>query len=86
MNKRHAVLSGLFIGLFVPVAVGAMVALPTCPTPLRSLSRGATGPDVTSLQQFLVVQHELSADSITGLFGPGTEAALQRWQKNITSL
>ena len=52
-----------------------------CPTISRSLSRGTTGTDVTALQQFLIAQGVLSADSATGYFGPLTERGVQSIQK-----
>ncbi|OHB19176.1 MAG: hypothetical protein A2854_00710 [Parcubacteria group bacterium RIFCSPHIGHO2_01_FULL_56_18] len=52
-----------------------------CPTISRTLSRGATGTDVTALQQFLITQGVLSADSATGYFGSLTEKGVQTIQK-----
>jgi peptidoglycan hydrolase-like protein with peptidoglycan-binding domain len=46
----------------------------------RTLGRGATGEDVTRLQEFLQKTGDLKEASTTGYFGPATEAALQRWQ------
>src|SRR5690348_15462415 len=56
----------------VSSASPAMPAL-ICPQILRSLSRGSTGDDVTSLQAFLGV-------SQTGYFGPLTERAVSSFQ------
>jgi len=52
----------------------------SCPNLTRNLSRGMKGTDVTSLQQFLVRQGLLTADSATGFFGALTEAAVKQWQ------
>ena len=59
----------------------------TCPNISRSLSRGASGTDVTALQQFLITQGVLSAGSATGYFGLLTEKAVQTLQKahNVVS-
>jgi peptidoglycan hydrolase-like protein with peptidoglycan-binding domain len=45
----------------------------------RSLSVGATGSDVTALQEFLSQQGYFNV-STTAYFGPITEAAVARWQ------
>ena len=74
----------------VSVALGAIVLIfaftlstsaATCPPIVRTLARGATGADVTALQQFLISQGVLSADSATGYFGPLTEKGVQSIQK-----
>ncbi len=46
----------------------------------KNLSFRSEGPDVTLLQKFLVAQKFLTADNVTGFFGPVTEAALKRFQ------
>ncbi len=46
----------------------------------RTLSRGASGSDVVSLQAYLISEGDLSVGSATGFFGPLTESAVQRWQ------
>jgi peptidoglycan hydrolase-like protein with peptidoglycan-binding domain len=46
----------------------------------RNLSRGSSGSDVTVLQQFLVSQGYITSDSVTGYFGPLTEAGLKKFQ------
>jgi len=53
----------------------------------HTLSRGNSGADVLALQNFLIAQGFLSADSATGFFGAHTEAAVQQFQasKNIVS-
>ena len=67
------------------------VALPSSPLPIagsivRTLSKGMSGADVTTLQTFLIAQGFLSATA-TGYFGPLTEAAVRRYQaaQNIVS-
>ncbi|MBI5004164.1 peptidoglycan-binding protein [Candidatus Kaiserbacteria bacterium] len=52
-----------------------------CPTLSRSLSYGASGNDVSSLQQFLAQDVSVYPDQlVTGYFGTLTQAAVQRWQ------
>ena len=51
-----------------------------CPNLSRNLSRGMRGADVTQLQQFLFSQSHLTPDSVTGYFGPLTEAAVKQFQ------
>lgn len=46
----------------------------------RNLSRSSRGSDVAQLQQFLISQNLLSADSATGFFGALTENAVKQWQ------
>jgi len=48
----------------------------------RNLYKGIKGGDVKTLQTFLVNQKYLTADSITGFFGPLTEKAIQAFQKS----
>jgi peptidoglycan hydrolase-like protein with peptidoglycan-binding domain len=55
---------------------------PIISTVIRTLSKGMSGPDVTQIQQFLISQQLLSADSATGYFGALTEAAVQAFQRN----
>ncbi len=52
----------------------------SCPDLSRNLSRGSRGEDVRQLQQFLISQNLLAADSATGFFGSFTERAIQQWQ------
>lgn len=59
-----------------PVAISGT----QCPTLFRTLSSGARGEDVLSLQQFLIGQQFLSSELATGYFGSLTEAAVQRLQ------
>ncbi len=51
-----------------------------CAALSRTLTRGARGEDVATLQRFLVAQGLLSPDSATGYFGAMTEAAVRQWQ------
>ena len=46
----------------------------------RTLSFGMRGDDVLALQQFLIAQKLLSADSATAYFGPLTEVAVKKFQ------
>ena len=47
----------------------------------RALDIGARGTDVSDLQTFLQARGYLSADSVTGYFGPLTSAAVKAFQK-----
>jgi peptidoglycan hydrolase-like protein with peptidoglycan-binding domain len=49
---------------------------------MPSLKLGSSGPRVTALQQ-LLQQHGFDSGAIDGQFGPGTEAALQAFQRNV---
>ncbi|MBI2030983.1 peptidoglycan-binding protein [Candidatus Kaiserbacteria bacterium] len=52
-----------------------------CPTLSRALGMGASGNDVSSLQQFLAQDPSVYPDKlVTGYFGALTQAAVQRWQ------
>lgn len=53
-----------------------------CPNLTRNLSRGMRGNDVVQLQQFLITQKFLAADSATGFFGAVTETAVKKFQCN----
>lgn len=53
-----------------------------CPSFSRTLSRGMRGEEVRALQQFLIGERVLAADSDTGFFGPATEAAVKNWQSS----
>src|SRR5271166_1876963 len=44
------------------------------------LSSGSTGAAVTALQSFLASQGLIASGSVTGHFGPITQAAVQQWQ------
>lgn len=54
---------------------------PSCPHFLRSLSFGASGDDVTTLQTFLAARGYFKV-SPTGYFGPLTRTAVARWQED----
>jgi len=54
----------------------------TCPVISRSLSLGARGSDVLSLQNYFISLGLLSSDSATGYFGLITQGALQKWQSS----
>jgi peptidoglycan hydrolase-like protein with peptidoglycan-binding domain len=47
----------------------------------RPISIGQRGADITKLQEYLVTVEFLTADSVTGLFGPTTQKAVQEFQK-----
>lgn len=69
-----------------PPSIGANAIIqmgpgPACPPFSRSLSVGATGSDVTTLQAFLAAHGYLKV-SPTGYFGPLTQAAVAQWQAN----
>lgn len=51
-----------------------------CPIFNLTLSRGASGTAVTALQQFLLSRNFLTADSVTGYYGPITESAVRALQ------
>ncbi|MBV9159813.1 MAG: peptidoglycan-binding protein [Candidatus Kaiserbacteria bacterium] len=63
-------------------ATGAPMTTGTNPCTMitKTLSRGSRGADVSSLQQFLLSQKLITSDSVTGFFGSGTEAAVQKFQ------
>ncbi|TSC61300.1 MAG: hypothetical protein Athens041674_816 [Parcubacteria group bacterium Athens0416_74] len=50
------------------------------PEQVSTLVRGLSGADVLTLQQFLITQKLLPADSATGFFGALTEAAVKAFQ------
>lgn len=58
----------------------APAAQPRCPTLGRTLSLGARGDDVLSLQYFLNDEQALASDALTGYFGQKTESAVRAWQ------
>jgi hypothetical protein len=49
-------------------------------TLFRNLQLGDTGEDVVTLQKFLVSKSLLKKDSVTGIFGPKTKAAVKVFQ------
>lgn len=67
----------------VPTAPQSITTTPVssaCPVIARTLMFGVSGSDVTELQNFLISENLLSADSASGFFGTLTEAAVQTWQ------
>lgn len=54
-----------------------------CAVFARTLARGASGEDVSRLQNFLHGTGDLDADNATGFFGSSTEAAVKHWQTRI---
>ena len=83
---RRGALAILLVAIAAPLITNATSS---CPTLSRNLSRGLTGADVSALQQFLIGQGVLAADSATGFdgltpsgyFGPKTEQAVQAFQR-----
>lgn len=57
-------------------------ATSACPAFTRNISQGATGFDVSGLQSFLAQDPAVYPEGlVTGYFGPATERAVGRWQK-----
>lgn len=52
----------------------------------RSLYKGVSGTDVTSLQKFLIKKNYLAAGNVTGYFGPLTRSAVQKYQCSTLSI
>lgn len=65
-------------GVVAPQSAPAVSSI--CLNLPRNLSRGSRGSDVAQLQQFLISQNLLAADSATGFFGALTENAVKQWQ------
>lgn len=63
-----------------PEPASSMTASGICPVISRLLQFGASGTDVTNLQQFLITVGFLEAENATGFFGSLTQAAVQEWQ------
>lgn len=63
-----------------PVFAAPTVSTSYCTGLTRMLAFGSRGNDVFALQQFFVSQGLLSSDSLTGYFGPLTQAAVRQWQ------
>lgn len=80
LSAQIAALTAQLTQLTAPSAQIAPQTSAQCPQLSRNLTRGARGPDVAQLQQFLVSKKVLSADSATGFFGPLTENAVKAWQ------
>lgn len=74
-------------------ASGSRVTLPAidttgeCPVFTRTLKRGMSGKDVKVLQAFLAEDLTIYPEaSVSGYFGGLTEAAVQRWQAQYTTV
>lgn len=67
------------VSLIAPVII-ALLALTPSAAGARSLSYGATGTDVTALQQALIDRGYLAPASAVGRFGPATLAAVRQFQ------
>lgn len=65
-----------------PVVVAPTLPIQStaCPSLARDLAFGARGTDVSQLQQFLITQKFLTADSATGYYGALTRKAVGDWQ------
>ena len=62
-------------------STGAAYDSSSCPLIGRSLKRGASGDDVTRLQQFLARDPSVYPEGLaSGFYGALTEAAVKRWQ------
>lgn len=66
--------------LAITFALPFFATAASCPSLTRNLSFGSRGSNVVQLQQFLISQNLLSADSATGYFGRLTQSAVQKWQ------
>ncbi|MEK7133972.1 MAG: plastocyanin/azurin family copper-binding protein [Patescibacteria group bacterium] len=69
-------------------AAGVVTDSSSCPLVGRTLKKGASGSDVTRLQQFLARDPSIYPEAnISGYYGALTERAVQRWQAkyNIVS-
>jgi N-acetylmuramoyl-L-alanine amidase len=62
-------------------SASASVSGPMCPTLYRTLSIGASGTDVASLQTFLAESGFFNAQA-TGYFGSITQASVASWQES----
>lgn len=60
--------------------VGGQTPVQSCSAPIRDLNVGATGADVTSLQNFLISKGYTIPAGATGYFGEQTRSALARFQ------
>ena len=74
---------GLVIGAYRPAYEGAEKETETggaCKVELRIVQRGSTGADVKALQA-LLVGYGYDPNGVDGIFGPGCQAAVKRYQK-----
>jgi hypothetical protein len=90
-EHRNFLLSLQAAGITLPEAVLKLLAQPSSTTGssiafTRDLDLGATGPDVTTLQQLLIAQGYVIPAGATGYFGAQTQTALIQFQtaKGIT--
>jgi peptidoglycan hydrolase-like protein with peptidoglycan-binding domain len=61
---------------------GGSICLAPALSPVTSVvGQGSKGENVTNLQKFLVSKNYMTADNVTGFFGPATLTALQSFQK-----
>ncbi len=56
--------------------------MPAYATPTSTMKMGSKGPDVIELQQKLVENGYLDKEFATGFFGPNTESAVKKFQKD----
>jgi peptidoglycan hydrolase-like protein with peptidoglycan-binding domain len=81
MNRAQFI---FFVSLFSFTAPQLIFGASTSQLPItpfmRDLSRGGEGEDVENLQAFLTTKGYLSVGNVTGVFGPKTEIALQKFQ------
>ncbi|MDP2788728.1 MAG: peptidoglycan-binding protein [bacterium] len=81
MKKYVILISFLVLFLFIgSFDVNAQTSRISSLNLTRNLSVGASGADVTELQQFLISQGLLSIANPTGYFGPLTKGAVQSFQ------
>jgi len=67
----------------IPSLIPSPIVTTSVPLPplfLRPLYLGVSGDDVATLQQILTTEGLLTGDSITGYFGPKTQAGVQAFQ------
>jgi hypothetical protein len=64
-----------------PVLPQTMDSESSCPSIIRTLSKGSHGDDVVSLQRYLIKLGLLADDMATGYFGNVTEGAVQKFQQ-----
>lgn len=83
--QRRVRSMGLVIGAYRPAYEGAEKETETtggtCKVELRIVQRGSTGADVKALQA-LLVGYGYDPNGVDGIFGPGCQAAVKRYQKD----
>ncbi|MCE5235068.1 MAG: peptidoglycan-binding protein [Clostridiaceae bacterium] len=83
-DAAHTAAGDVVISLPSPSPTPAPIASPTpSPTPDPTLKRGDQSEEVTRLQERLMRLGYLDIDEPTLLFGPATEDAVQRFQRQI---